>query len=336
MKILIVQTSFIGDIVLSTPVISMIKKLYPISSITIMTTPVGRLLFQLDPRIDNVIVFDKRGKEKGLLGLLKKAGMLRKMHFEKVYSLHRSFRTSLLLFMAKIPHRIGFSDASLSFLYTKQIDRINDAHSVLRNLSILSDQARGELDNTELKLYAPGKGHLSADIAEEVSKLSKPFVVLAPGSAWKTKQWQINGYYEVAQFFINQGLSVVLVGGPDDVEKCRGISKDLAVIDFSGKASLLETMYLVKHCGLLICNDSMALHIGSAFKTPTIAVFCATSPSFGFGPWKNPDAIVMEDTKLSCKPCRSHGSMKCPNKTNKCMEFSSAKVIEASMKLIKQ
>jgi heptosyltransferase-2 len=271
-----------------------------------------------------------------LLGFLKKADILRKMSFDKVYSLHRSFRTSLLLFAAKIPIRIGFSDASLSFLYTKQLDRISGVHSVIRNLSILSDQAQDELDNTELKLYAPGKEHLSADMSKEISKLSKSFVVLAPGSAWKTKQWQLNGYYEVAKFFINQGLSVVLVGGSNDIEKCRVISKDLNVIDFSGKISLIETMYLVKHCGLLICNDSMALHIGSAFKTPTIAVFCATSPSFGFGPWKNPNAIVIEDTKLECRPCRSHGSMKCPNKTNKCMALSSAKVIEASRTLIKQ
>ena len=141
MKILIVQTSFIGDIILSTPVISNLKKIYPGSQLSIMTTPVGSGLFKNDPLIDEIILFDKRGKEKGLPGLLQKAGKIKNKHFDKVYSLHRSYRTALLLYWAKIPQRIGFSDAKLSFLYTKTVNRVMEKHSVTGNLSILFDQA---------------------------------------------------------------------------------------------------------------------------------------------------------------------------------------------------
>jgi len=112
------------------------------------------------------------------------------------------------------------------------------------------------------------------------------------------------------------------------------ISEKISVIDLSGKISLSETMYVVQNSQLLVCNDSMALHMGSAFKIPNIAVFCATSPSFGFGPWKNPNAVVVEDVSLACKPCRRHGSMTCPESTNACMEFSSHKVIQACVKLL--
>jgi len=93
-------------------------------------------------------------------------------------------------------------------------------------------------------------------------------------------------------------------------------------------------MTVTKNSHLLVCNDSMALHMGSALKTPTVVIFCATSPSFGFGPWKNPKAIIVEEHSLACKPCRRHGSMTCPESTNACMMLSSEPVIDACFKLL--
>jgi len=80
---------------------------------------------------------------------------------------------------------------------------------------------------------------------------------------------------------------------------------------------------------LVICNDSMALHMASAFKVPNVAVFCATSPEFGFGPWENPKSAVVQDDTLACKPCRRHGSNRCPNGTEACMTIDAQKVIDA-------
>jgi heptosyltransferase-2 len=329
MKILIVQTSFIGDTILSTPVISGLKKIYPDSRLAIMTTPVGSGLFKNDPLIDEIILFDKHRKEKGLARLFQKAKEIRKKRFDKVYSLHRSYRTSLLLFWAKIPQRIGFSDAKLSFLYTRTIKRIKGSHAVTSNLSLLFGQAEEKFFDAELKLCAPGIKDLNSKTRKRIASLSNHFAVLAPGSAWKTKQWHMNGFFQVSEFLLEKGLDVILIGGKADKNVCSKISQKLDVIDLSGELPLSDTLYIIKNSRLLICNDSMALHMGSAFKIPTIVIFCATSPSFGFGPWKNPNAVIVENNTLACKPCRRHGSMKCPNNTNTCMMVSSQKVIQA-------
>ncbi len=157
---------------------------------------------------------------------------------------------------------------------------------------------------------------------------------MAPGSAWKTKQWHWQGYLKVAEHYIQQGMHIILTGGKEDINLCNKIKEKIDVIDLSGKIPISETMYIIKNSKLLVCNDSMSLHIASAFKTPTVVIFCATSPEFGFGPWQNEKAIIVEDKTLECKPCRRHGSNKCPNGTEACMNLSAKKVIKACKELL--
>ena len=182
----------------------------------------------------------------------------------------------------------------------------------------------------DLRLFEPEFKNLS----DRVKTLPDNYIVLAPGSAWKTKKWQWQGYVSVAEYYIKQGLDVILIGGSDDIKICDEISKKAAVIDFSGKIPLSDTLYVVKHAKLLVCNDSMPLHMASAFKIPCVTVFCATSPEFGFGPWQNANARIVEDNTLECKPCRRHGSNKCPENTDACMNISADKVIKACKELI--
>lgn len=93
-------------------------------------------------------------------------------------------------------------------------------------------------------------------------------------------------------------------------------------------------MAVMQKARLVVCNDSMSLHMASALKVPTVAIFCATSPTFGYGPWQN-QAIVVERRDLACKPCRPHGSRRCPNGTEACMRGLAAdEVISAVDRLL--
>jgi heptosyltransferase II len=333
MKILLVQTSFLGDTILSTPVISGIKSIYPASELWIMTTPLSAHLVKHDPLLKGIIAYDKRKNQSGLTGLLKMAQKLKKMKFERVYSLHRSFRTSMLLWFAKIPYRIGCRDARLSSLYHETRCRDFSEHDVIRNLSILN----GELDlssfDMEMRLFAPPEDEIRPDILKKTDS-SKPYAVIAPGSVWNTKMWFAEGFRSVAVFLLKQGYRVVLVGAKSDETVCKTVAQDLDVLNFAGRTDISDTMYIVKHAKLVVCNDSMTLHMASAFKIPNVAVFCATSPEFGYGPWKN-NAIVVEKQGLHCKPCRPHGSVKCPEGTDACMkELPPDEVIKAIQKVL--
>jgi heptosyltransferase-2 len=330
MKILLVQLSFLGDTILSTPVIAGLKQIFPESQISVLTTPLSSVLVKNDPFVDEVIVYDKRHKDKGIFNLIKKARQIKLKNFDKVYSLHRSHRTSALLFLSKIPERIGFEDAKLSFLYTEQRTKKFDGHAAIRNLSLLFRDYEEKKFDKNLRLFEP----LYESLTDIVKNIPKKYIVMAPGSAWKTKQWHWQGYLKVAEYHIEQKISVILIGGKEDMNICNKIKEKTDVIDFSGKIPLSDTMYIVKHAKQLVCNDSMSLHMASAFKIPTIAIFCATSPEFGFGPWQNRNVRVIEDKTLECKPCRRHGSNKCPNSTEACMKLSADKVIQACKELL--
>jgi len=318
MKILLVQTSYLGDVVLSTPVISGIKRIHPDSELWAMTTPAAAALIQRDPLLSGILQYDKRGRDKGLAGLGRMLGRIRRGKFDRVYSLHKSYRTSLLLAASRIPLRIGFREAKLSFLYHHRRHRPCETHDVLRNLALLA----GEIDSAdldgELRLFAPPASEVGPQIHAALTGIAD-YAVLVPGSAWPTKRWQWQGYRDVARHLLRRGLKVVLLGTTPEKAICSRVAEGLDVIDLAGISTLAEAMHIIRGAALVVCNDSMSLHMASAFKIPNVAIFCATSPGFGFGPWKN-RAIVVERRDLECKPCAPHGGRFCPHGTDACIQ----------------
>jgi heptosyltransferase-2 len=327
MNIVLVQTSFLGDVVLSTPLIAAIHSLHPDARLWFLTTPVGAAVVERDPGLAGVIVFDKHGVDRGISGLLRTAKRLRAIKFDLAYSLHRSARTSILLALAKIPKRVGFTKSKLSFLYHNRVER-KGMHDVERNLSLL-----GKVTTVELRVFPPEASSLSQQVRDLVTAV-RPYLVLVPGSAWHTKMWHWERYREVARHYLAKNYTVLLIGTKGETELCSKVASGTTAVNLAGKTTISEVIALIKSAQLVVCNDSAALHIASACKTPAVAVFCATSPAFGFGPWKN-RAVVVEKEGLPCKPCSRHGTKKCPVNTEACMrELNAETVIAAAEKLI--
>ena len=320
MNILIYQTAFLGDIVLSTPVISALRRLYPSSQISVVTTPLGASLLKKDPRLARIIVDDKKGKHKGFWGMKMLSNDLATYKFDRVYSLHKSWRTSLLLWLSKIPYRVGFSTAKLSFLYHQKMKRQMNLHDVERNLQLI-EGSDSTLDC--LSLYS--------DSSTEISK--NPYIVIAPGSMWKTKRWSEVEFQQLVKK-ISTDIHVVLVGSKEEWQLSEQIKADSSNVEnLCGTLPLEKMIPIVQNSAGVVCNDSMFLHVASAFKKPVVALFCATSPSFGFGPWNTPHRIL-ESESLSCRPCRRHGSQNCPTGTERCRtDVKSYQVISALKEL---
>jgi heptosyltransferase-2 len=334
MKILLVQTSFLGDTILSTPVIAGLKTCYPDAELWMLTTPLSAPLVSRDPLLAGVMTYDKRNKDAGISGLLRMRRRIKAMQFDKVYSLHRSARTSLLLWLSAIPFRIGCADARLGFLYHETRTRDFNDHDVMRNLSILKGELSYDTFAAEMRLFLPDKNEVTPEIINTLSQAGGYYAVLVPGSVWKTKMWSWQGFRELADFLMKQGLAVILLGAAPDADVCAKVAQGRDVINLAGKTSIADAIHVVKHATLVVCNDSMSLHMASALKVPTVAIFCATSPAFGYGPWKN-KAIVVGKNGLSCRPCRPHGSKSCPTETEACMKaLSPSTVISAAKELL--
>jgi len=329
MRILLVQTSFFGDLILSTPVIAALKRAFPEAELYVLTTPQAKALIGCDPLIKEVLTFAKRGREAGFFGLIRKARELRNIGFDRAYSLHKSFRTALLLWTAGIPVRIGFRSARGGFLYTDLRERNEAEHDVLRNLSLVQKECPDP--QGELRLFPPQQpaDFITAQLPPQ------PYAVLVPGSVWATKRYYAAGYRRVAEQLIADGIPVVLLGAAEEKLVCDEVGRELPLLNLSGQTKLTDFLSILAGARVVVCNDSMALHAASAFKLPTVTIFCSTSPSFGFGPWRN-NAIIVEHEQLPCKPCRRHGSRHCPLGTNRCMtEVPPERVIAAVHKVLK-
>ncbi len=331
MKVLLVQTSFLGDVVLSTPLIAAISQLYPQAQLWFLGTKLATEIVRGDPLLAGTISFDKNGSESGFWGLLNKARQIRQHNFDLVYSLQRSARTSLLLKLSGIRQRIGFAEAGLSFLYSQCQQRTKIGHEVERNLSLLGPKAKEA--SQDLRLFISSKEQFQPHISSLLEQRS-PYIVVVPGSAWHTKAWSAERYRETVIALIQRGEKVLVLGSGSERAICERVSSDTGCLNLAGNTSIAEFIALVRSAKLVVCNDSFALHVASTFKVPTVVAFCATSPKFGFGPWRNDRAKVIEVEGLACKPCRRHGGKVCPTGTEACMRnLEAAQALSAARDL---
>ncbi len=330
-KILIVQTGFIGDVILSTQVIGALAKKFPNARLYFLTTPVSLDLVKYHPNLTKALVFDKRSSKKGAKGLVKMAKELRKYSFDMVFSLHKSYRTSLLLKLSNIPLRYGFKEAKGSFFYTKTTKRSNFNHEVLRNLSILKTiEIEPKEENAKMHI------EISREAEETLSSYWKPkegvsVVSVSFGSVWNTKRWTVDGFTKVIKEILDSGAEVLLIGGPKETQIAKHIERrlDKKVFNLVGKLSLLASVAAIKKSDVLLTNDSSPMHMASAVKTPVVSVWCATVPEFGYTPWQVKSRIH-EVKNLSCRPCGTHGHNYCPTNTHKCqLEIDPFEVVKS-------
>jgi heptosyltransferase-2 len=314
MKILVYQTAFLGDLILTTPLLESIKNIYPNSHLAIITKSFGKDVLKNNPFVDELIIFEK--SKDSMIDLIKK---IRK-RFDIAISPHRSHRASYVLFFASIKKRIGFDKAGFSFLYTDLVPhRFDGTHEIDRNLKLLEKLP----DFDEKKIVKDPKLFLDEAEDKYIQKYnltSKNYIVIAPGSKWATKRWTEKGFASVIDHLISKNENVVLIGGKEDEEftnRILNIAK-YTPLNLVGKSSLRESFAIIKHSKLLISNDSAPVHMAVAFNVPIIDIYGPTVKDFGFYPYKN--GIVVEIEGLKCRPCGLHGHDKCPIGTHECME----------------
>lgn len=315
-KILISQTASLGDVVLSTPVVNVVRKANPSAEIWFLCSQGGAELLQHHPALNGVISFDRKGRDRGLAGFLKKSGEIRSHGFSKVYAIQRSARMSMLLSIAGIRERIGFESASLPFLFTRKTTRPKAEHDVLRNLAIVAGDYPIEETDTKLSLAS------TAELSQEQTNIlrGQQYIAIFPGSLWPTKRLNPDNFVMLAKNLRARGLNPIFFGSSSECSLVDSCAEKSGSPSLAGKTSLRQVVHAIAHAQAVVCNDSSALHISSAFEVPTLAIFCATSPAMGFGPWKNPRAVIAQEEDLWCRPCARHGGNFCPTGTNACMK----------------
>lgn len=326
--ILIVQTAFLGDVILTLPLATALRGLVPGARIDLLVTPSAAGIVAGHPDIRETLVYDKRGADSGLAGFFRMKDIIGGRGYGCAIVPHRSLRSAALARMAGIPVRIGFDSSAGRMLYTRTVPYRRTLHEVDRNLRLLEGIGVAVPTTPPARLAAGEEGErrvrefLSSAGAGEPGRN----IAIAPGSIWRTKRWPSGRYAALAAALAGRGHRIILVGGPGDVEICaevgaavNGNGERAGAINACGKFSILESAELIRSAALLICNDSAPLHLAGAVGTPVLAIFGPTIPGFGFGP-RGPLDRVLENRGLWCRPCSIHGGDRCPVGGFACME----------------
>jgi heptosyltransferase II len=327
---LVIQTSFLGDVVLTTPLLSYLAARGPVD---VVTTPAGGALLEGHAAVRRVIRYDKRGTSSGIAGLRRLARDLREASYAAAYMAQGSSRSAALALLARIPLRVGFDTSAGRLLYTQRVPYRRDWHHATRLFQLAAQ-------NASLPTPAPSLVPREQDVSAARTLLAQSplagrrFIVLAPGSVWATKRWP--AFPEMVRA-LPQDFGIVVLGGSDDTPlaaECVAVAPD-RVLDATGRLSLLGSAAMIRDAAAVVTNDSLPQHLASAMATPTITIYGPTLPSFGFGPLASRATVVEHLGPLDCRPCSAHGPQRCPRGHFRCMrEISAATVTAATLTLL--
>lgn len=306
-KILIIQTAFIGDVILATVLIEKLHQYYPEAKIDFLLRKGNEALLKNHPKLNQVLVWNKKeNKKKNLRKIIQEIQTTR---YDLLVNVQRFFTTGWITARSKAKLKVGYSKNPLSFFFNHKIPHLlqEGTHEIDRNLNLVKQFT----DNERVlpRLYP------SKEDYEQIKQFqNSAYVCLAPASVWYTKQFPAEKWID----FMNQlppNLKIYLLGSPDDTILNQKLIKETShsnVENLAGKLSLLASAALMEQAKMNYVNDSAPMHLASAMNAPTSAIFCSTIPEFGFGPLSEKKSIVEVQEKLSCRPCGLHGKKECP------------------------
>lgn len=339
-KILIIQTSYLGDVILALPIVQTLQNLMPENLIDFLCIPLTANVLENHHALNDVIRYDKKGKDK-LGKLIEIISEVKKRRYDIILCPHRSFRSALITYFSKAPVRIGYDTNSMSFLLTGKVPYAKESHEIQRNLDLLGSIPGIEADDS--KISAKAEFYPSEKDVKLVEALlgaadKEKLVALAPCSKWFTKQLTKAKTIEIIGALQQKGYWVVLIGGAEDFNYCKEIERELEstnIINLCGRLSPLQSYLAISKSKALVTVDSAAQHLGGATDTPIVLIYGSTNKSFGFYPLTSRYEIV-ENTELTCRPCTDHGRAMCPLGHFKCMvDLDAEKILEAVESLMK-
>jgi len=306
-KILVIQTAFIGDVVLATALLESLHAQYPLAAMDVLVRQGNESLLNAHPFIHEVIVWNK--KKQKYNHWLKILFQIRKANYDAVVNVQRFAATGLWTALSKAKFKIGFNKNPFSFLFTHSIKHLEieaGMHEINRNHQLI--QIWGPIVLVPPKLYP------TAQDLELIKKYQdQPYICIAPASVWYTKQYPLSAWVKFLQALPFDGPIYILGGAGDRIigeKMMKTTNKQL--INLAGEIGFLASAALQAKAVLNYVNDSAPMHFASAMNAPVVAIYCSTIPAFGYGPLSDQSFVVQTQENLACRPCGLHGKKKCP------------------------
>jgi heptosyltransferase-2 len=324
--------NWVGDTILSYPTVQKIKTIFPHSHLAILVPSHLSDLWKTFPYVDEIITFQKKQGLGSFLEDLDLSHSLRKRRFDLAIILPRSFRSAFLVYLARVPIRIGYQDEGRSLFlthgilrkgeilhqhrihyYEKLVDSVGKVEATPSPQIFLREEDRGWAEET-LK----GLGFLDG----------RPLMGMNPGATYGlAKCWYPDRFGELGKRVAKKWKAGILIfGKKEEGSMAREILKYLegGAVDFTGKTNLLQLAALLERCRLIVTNDTGTMHVAAAVNTPVVALFGSTNP-VTTGPWGDGHVVIRKD--VPCSPCMKRI---CPT-DHRCMELIIVEEVEKAV-----
>lgn len=301
---------------LTTALLPNLRAQWPNAKITVATKMAFAPVFDRNPNVDHVMVFDGPGRPFSQLAI-----DVRRQHWDVVVDLHANVRSWFLRLVAGGGWTVVVDKVvgpRYALLFTKRTpERLNK--SVRERILATLEAIDVPLVSTETQLF-------SADPKPILETWGAPkdgqLIGIAPGARHATKRWPAARFAEAAnRLGAIPNTTVLILGDRSDKAVAAEVASQLTVphVNLAGKTSLSDLIAVTSKLSFLLTNDSGLLHIGEALKVPLVAIFGPTVRAFGFGPYRATSRVA-EVVNLHCRPCTLHGDERCPLGHHKCME----------------
>ncbi len=329
-NILVIKLRYIGDVILSTPVLRMLRQEYPEAKITCLVNSGTEDVLTHNSFVDEVLVVS-RGS---LVSQLSFCRRLRAHHFDCVIDLTDADRSAFLTKITGAPMRIGFNREGRwrGRFYTECVTLSNSVSHVLDEhaLALKSLGITSQVPNPEVSISAEADGQAQSKLDTHELNGTR-WVMIHPTARYWFKAWQPERFAALSDRLIERGLPVVLVGG--EGEKAVGhdiqqIAKN-QVISLMGQTQLIELAALMKRAALFIGNDGGPMHLAAAVACPVLGLFGPTNPAV-WGPRGEKAEVIYKG--LDCRECFHPG---CTRGEESCMkQISVDEVYSAVLELL--
>ena len=337
-RILIIRLSAMGDVLLTTPLLRMVKNHFPGIQIDFLVKKRYEPLLCSNPHLNRLLTFSS---EKGFSEVRRLIHQVRMTKYDCIFDLQMNLRSLFFRLFSrgemKIRYRLGRWDRFLLVHWRKHLNK--DFKPVpLRYLESISPWGvEDDQKGLELTIDEEAKRSVASNLRNRDIGDVEDYVVLAPGAGHWTKRWPAENFAQVGSHFCKKGKPVILVGGIEDKRVCRTVEKnmDLAPRNLAGELSLRETAAFLDNAALLISNDTGIMHMGAALGKRVVGIFGPTPRHLGFMPFRTSSIVV--ERPLFCRPCSFHGSESCPQDHFQCMkQIHSSDVIRSAETLLEE
>jgi heptosyltransferase-1/heptosyltransferase-2 len=286
-KILVVSLTNIGDILAICPAMDILLNDFPGVKLSIVVGPKGRSLFEENPNIDRVYIYDKHA---GIKEKLDWFSILRKERFDVVVDFRNSFLPFLLDTATRTPPEL-FMPKGIH-LIDKHLLRLKSIYNFLNRAE--SRKAIVILPKDRLHVDALVGGHLTR---------GEKFVLVAPVAADSAKTWHPQGFAKICDGLIAKyGIKVIMVGGREDETVMNDIQSQMKypILTLAGRTNLVQVAELVNRSLFSVVHDSGIMHLASYFDRQVLALFGPTDPRLS-GPWSANSGYIWKNQR--CQRC---------------------------------